>query len=88
MPQADTTAAVLTVSETAALLRMNRNSVYRALHRGELPSVKVGRRLLVPRAALERLLEPSPSTDEQRADPFTMPEVAAFGRGLRTGRFR
>jgi excisionase family DNA binding protein len=47
---------VLTVNETAQLLRIGRNSAYEAIRRGELPSVRIGRRLLVPRVALERLL--------------------------------
>ena len=37
-------------------LRVGRNSAYEAARRGELPAVRIGRRLLVPRLALERLL--------------------------------
>ena len=50
------TAEVLTVTEAARLLRLSRNSAYAAVARGELPSVRVGRRLLIPREALERFL--------------------------------
>lgn len=46
----------LTVEEAAKLLRIGRNSAYEAARRGELPVVRIGRRLLVPRVALERLL--------------------------------
>ncbi len=46
-----------TVDEAAALLGISRPSAYEAVHTGEVPSIKVGRRILVPRAALTRLLE-------------------------------
>jgi excisionase family DNA binding protein len=45
----------LRVEEAAALLRISRSSAYEAAARGELPIVKFGRRLRVPRAALARL---------------------------------
>jgi excisionase family DNA binding protein len=48
--------AVLTVEEAAKFLRISRQSAYQAVHSGDLPSIRVGRRLLVSRAALERLL--------------------------------
>lgn len=50
--------ATLTVSipETARLLGISNNLAYEAAARGELPTVKIGRRVLVPRAALQRLL--------------------------------
>jgi len=46
----------LTVDETAKCLGIGRNSAYEAIARGEIPVVKVGKRLLVPKAALEKLL--------------------------------
>jgi len=45
------------VQEAAALLGISRNLAYELVRRHELPVVKFGRRLLVPRAALEKLLE-------------------------------
>lgn len=47
---------VLTVDEAAQFLRISRQSAYQAVRAGEIPVVKIGRRLLVPRAALERML--------------------------------
>ena len=47
----------LTVEETAKLLGIGRNLCYDRVKTGEIPVIKVGRRLLVPRRALERLLE-------------------------------
>lgn len=48
-----------TVEEAATLLGIGRNSAYQAIARGELPALRLGRRLLVPRAALERHLAES-----------------------------
>lgn len=46
-----------TVEEAGRLLGLSRNSAYAAAHTGELPTIRLGKRLLVPKAALERLLE-------------------------------
>jgi excisionase family DNA binding protein len=45
-----------TVEEAAKLLRIGRNKGYEAAKSGELPTVRMGKRILVPRLALERLL--------------------------------
>jgi excisionase family DNA binding protein len=45
-----------TVTEAAHLLGISRASAYEAAHRGELPVRVIGRRMLVPRVALLRLL--------------------------------
>jgi excisionase family DNA binding protein len=44
------------VTEAAELLGISRASAYEAAHRGELPVRVIGRRMLVPRVALLRLL--------------------------------
>ena len=49
-------AAVLTVEEAAQVLRISRQSAYQAARAGEIPTVRIGRRLLVPRQRLEKLL--------------------------------
>lgn len=48
--------AVLTVDEVAKVLRISRNAAYEAVARKEIGSVRIGRRILVPKAALDRLL--------------------------------
>jgi excisionase family DNA binding protein len=48
---------VYTIEEAAQLLRIGRTTAYDAARRGELPSVRLGRRLLVPRQALEHLMK-------------------------------
>lgn len=45
-----------TVDEVAERLGISRNAAYDAVHRGELPALRIGRRIVVPRAALDRLL--------------------------------
>ena len=48
---------VLTVPEAARLLGLGRGQAYDAVRRGDVPALRIGRRLLVPRAALERLID-------------------------------
>jgi excisionase family DNA binding protein len=48
--------AALTVEEAARVLRIGRSAAYAAVRAGELPVIRLGRRLLVPRARLDRLL--------------------------------
>ena len=48
--------ATLTVEEAAELLGVGRSSAYEAARRGDLPAVRLGRRLVVPVPALLRLL--------------------------------
>jgi len=42
----------LTVTEAAELLGISRATAYQAAHAGELPVVRIGRRILVSRARL------------------------------------
>ena len=46
--------AVLTVEETARVLGLGRSGAYEAIRRGDLPSIRIGRRVLIPTAALRR----------------------------------
>ena len=46
----------VTVPQAARLLGIGRNSAYVAIERGDIPHVRIGKRIVVPRAALERLL--------------------------------
>ena len=46
----------LTVEETAKVIGISRASAYAAVKDRTLPAVKIGRRLLVARAALEKFL--------------------------------
>ena len=46
----------LTVEETARVLGIGRQLAYDRVKTGEIPAIRVGRRLLVPRWALEKML--------------------------------
>jgi excisionase family DNA binding protein len=46
-----------TVPEAGRLLGISRGAAYAAAADKTLPTIRIGRRLLVPRAALQRLLE-------------------------------
>jgi len=46
----------LTVTECAKRLGIGRNSAYEAISRGEIPVIRIGKRLLVPKVAFEKML--------------------------------
>lgn len=45
-----------TVEEAGEILRLSRGSAYAAAASGELPTIRFGRRYVVPRLAIEKLL--------------------------------
>ena len=45
------------VEEAATLLGISRALAYELVARGELPSLRLGRRIVVPRRALEAMVE-------------------------------
>ena len=47
---------LLTVAETAKVLGIGRSAAYEAARRGEIPSLRLGRRVLIPKRALSSLL--------------------------------
>jgi len=47
----------MSVEEAANALGISRTFAYEAVARGEIPCIRIGRRILVPRVALNRLLE-------------------------------
>ena len=47
----------LTVDETAAVLGTSRTGAYRAIHRGDIPARRIGRKFVIPRAALNAYLQ-------------------------------
>ena len=51
-------AELLTVSEVATMVRVSTMTIYRLLHSGMLPCVRVGRLLRIPRADAEALATP------------------------------
>lgn len=55
---------VLRVDEAARLLGVAVSTAYAACRRGELPARRIGRRWVVPGAALRRWLEGAPAAGE------------------------
>ena len=47
----------ITVPEVALMLGICRNFAYELVRRGEIPTIRFGKRILVPRIALEKILE-------------------------------
>ena len=50
----------LTVKETGKLLRIGRTNMYSAVKNGQIPSIRIGKRILIPKAALDKLLHEPP----------------------------
>lgn len=57
------TRTTITVEEAAALLGIGRTAAYEAARRGQLPTRRLGRRLVVPVPAFLDWLGPTPATD-------------------------
>ncbi len=56
---------VFTVSEAREKLGISRGLIYEAIRRGEIPHLRIGKRIVIPRVALERLLERGSRPDGQ-----------------------
>lgn len=59
---ADDSRLVLDVPEAGALLGLTRNGSYDAARRGDIPTIRIGKLLKVPRAALLRMIEQPKAT--------------------------
>jgi excisionase family DNA binding protein len=72
---------VYTVPEAGRLLGLSRNASYEAAKRGEIPTLRIGRLLLVPKGPFHRMVElitPSTAVPAKKSDSDTEPaeEVA------------
>jgi excisionase family DNA binding protein len=47
----------VSVEEAGRILGYSRNTAYDAVQRGELPVIRLGRKIRVPKVALEQMLE-------------------------------
>ena len=54
---ADDDKLVLTIEEAGKLLGLGRSGTYEAARRGDIPTLRIGSRILVPKVALLKLLE-------------------------------
>ncbi len=60
---------VLSVPEAGRMyLNLGRNASYEAAHRGDIPTIKIGRKIVVPIRAMEKMLdEAGASSGESKA---------------------
>lgn len=49
----------VTVSEVAGLMRVSKMTVYRMIHSGELPALRLGKSFRIPETAVHKLLQNS-----------------------------
>jgi excisionase family DNA binding protein len=70
----------VTVEEAAHLLGIGRSTAYLAVKTGELPTIRLGRRVLVPRAQIDRMLGLNDETPGG-GTPRALRETSAIGAG-------
>ena len=71
----------ITVDEASAILGIARSTAYDAVKRHQIPTVKIGRRLLVPTARFRALLGETVNGDEARAANADLVENATGTSG-------
>lgn len=47
----------VTVAEVADLMRVSKMTVYRMIHAGDIPAVRVGKSFRVPQSAVQQLID-------------------------------
>ncbi len=52
----DNECLTLTVPQVSKILGLSKNSCYQACLNGQLPHLKIGKRILIPKIAIERML--------------------------------
>ena len=68
-PHTDTSKLALSADEVAATLGVSRAKVYEAIQVGELPSIRLGRRVLVPARSLAQMF----GVEEPQHEPAPPP---------------
>lgn len=63
----------MSVEEEAAALVISRALAYEAVQHGDIPRIRIGRRILVPRSRLRKMLDSTPANEKPR------PATAALG---------
>jgi excisionase family DNA binding protein len=54
-----------TIAEAAKELGIGRNQAYAAAKRGDIPTIRIGKRILVLREPLKRMLEVGPNRSDE-----------------------
>lgn len=68
MTTKSTARQTISVEEAGKRLGISRNTAYEAAARGDIPTLRIGRRLLVPEVAFARLLD-STASQSRRPEP-------------------
>jgi excisionase family DNA binding protein len=80
----------MTVNEAAVRLGISRGSAYAAARRGELPAIRLNRRIVVPRVAFQRWLESAATGSGEPASwegaPNAVPDAITGRPGREPGR--
>ena len=71
----------LTVDEVAQMLGLSRSATYEAIARGEIPSLRFGRRIVVTQRALHRMLGPRRPTDRTSIHESVLTQYAEISAG-------
>ena len=74
----DDGARVYSVEEVGRILGISRASAFTYAKNGNIPTVRVGRRILVPKAAVDNLLGKPESLPQLQPAPDTSPQAAAY----------
>ena len=68
---------VMSVPEAGAKLGLSRGGAYAAAERGEIPTIRIGKLLKVPRVAFDRMLERAGLSDSTPAETTSRPSEVA-----------
>jgi excisionase family DNA binding protein len=61
----------LSVNEYAAVMEVGRSTAYASVAAGEVPVIRIGKRIRIPTAAVRRMLELDDIVDEHGGDDAT-----------------
>ena len=64
LPDPSDESATMSIPEAAAMAGISRSSRYRAADKGEIPTIRIGGRRLVPTAVLYRMLVTGPDATD------------------------
>ena len=66
METSQSASQVLTISEVMEYLQIGRSHAYQLVAEGKIPSIRLGRKIVIPRKRLEKLLDGEGGTGEQQ----------------------
>jgi excisionase family DNA binding protein len=74
-------ARTLTIEQAAAVLGVGRSVAYRAARSGELPTIRLGKRLLVPRQKLAAMLGETNENSDPAGNRIAVQTADGDGHG-------